>query len=133
MMTPRVQDVMSFELAQAIALDTFHSLRPVDQVPQWLAGAATLGGFKDAQNRWIISLTVTPRIELEPNEAWEDLNGRRVLTRIHPLTGEKRIVISHPSPEPVVVFSATIDPVQKTVTVLVDVNPATLDADQFER
>ena len=132
-MSPKVQDVMSFELAQAIALDTFHSLRPVDQVPQWLAGAATLGGFKDAQKRWTMSLTLTPRIALEPNEAWEDRGGRRVLTRIHPVTGEKRIVISRPSPEPVVVFSATIDPVQKTVTVLVDVDPATLDADQFEQ
>jgi hypothetical protein len=124
---------MDFETAAAFVLEHFFTSHPKASLPEWFADCATLGGTKDAQMRWILNFTVVPKLQLQADEFWEERNGKSVLAKLDPKTGQKRIVIHRKANEVVVIFQAIVDPETGQVTVLIDSDLSAMDGSIYER
>jgi hypothetical protein len=66
---------MDYDTALAFALDEFERRHPRESWPGWLSRCMVWGGQRDAQRRWVMSLTATPNEPLGSNEFCGEVGG----------------------------------------------------------
>jgi hypothetical protein len=114
------------------AFAQFEKRHPRETRPEWLKRCMMESYSKDKQGRFIVSFTLTPRIPLEPNEHWEEINGERKLVLLDPITGKKLVVLHRSPREVITIFEAVVDPETSEVTVLVDRDLSSIKGEELE-
>ena len=123
---------MNYDEAIALANEALFGHYTQPALPPWFAACVTVGGFKNRQAKWVIRYTAIPYSPLLENQHWDEINGHRVVVEITPLTGERNIVISRPSPEPIVIFEVLIDPSVHSIEILTCKDLAIIDSESLE-
>lgn len=123
---------MDDERAILAAFARFEKRHPRETRPEWLRRCMMDSYAKDNQGRFVVSFTLTPKIPLEPNQYWEEIDGERKLVRVDPVTGKKLYVLHRTPPEVITIFKAVVDPETSEVTVLVDLDLSSFKGEDLE-
>ena len=110
----------------------FEKRHPRETWPEWLKRCMMESYSKDKQGRFIVSFTLTPTIPLEPNEYWEEIDGKRTLIYVDSVTGKKLIVLHRAPPVVITIFEAVFDPETSEVRVLVDLDLSNIRGEDLE-
>jgi hypothetical protein len=119
--------VKAFDRALELFLDSFLRVHPKESWPAWFKTCTAYGGQEDAKNIWRFSFTGVPSSVLGPGESWEEAPNGYVLVKTDPESKERRYIISNAAREVVVIFEATVDLFSGNVTILSDMDLASID------
>ena len=123
----------TYNIAVNIAWKEFEEKHPRESWPEWLTKCMRVSGTKSPNNKWLVKMTVLPKVQLKPNQHWEEINGNRVLVNTDPITAEERIVIcGGPAVDVEVLFMAEVDHVNGSAKVITDANLELLDGTKYE-
>lgn len=125
---------MDFDTAKRLAVAKFMEIHPIESLPDWVDRSITIGGTVNFDKMWQIEFTICEKEPLRENEFWEERNGRKVLMKMDPSTGQKMVILSRRQEVlPIVAFRVLIDPNTSAVGVLIDSNFEEMDGDAYER
>lgn len=120
-----------YDIAVNIAWKEFESRH--SSLPEWLNKCIRISGSKNSKNKWLIKLSVLPKIKLQPNQHVEEINGNSVLVNTNPLTGEERIVIcGGPSVDIEILFQIEVDIFNNSTAIITDTELGLLDGTKYE-
>lgn len=110
---------MDSETAIAFAGNEFEKRHPREAWPEWLRSCTVIDYHKDQQNRFVVSFSVSMAEPLQPDEYWEEIEGKRRIVKVIPGSAERFIVSMTPSHSKVY-FRAIVDSETAAATVIVD-------------
>lgn len=111
-----------YDIAYSLAIKKFEERHPKEKQPEWLERYFLITGIKNEHRNWIIRKILFHKIQLKPNQRWEQsLKGNPLLIEVDPITKKESVNISGGYPADFeVIFEVEINLANHSVTVLVD-------------
>lgn len=126
------QKIDFYNEAVGITWTGFEMRHPRELWPEWFTKCITVSGTKNHNKNWVMRITVVPQMPLETNQHWGKRNGKRVLYRTDPITGEERIIIGRTPKAVEVIFEVEVDFIKASATVITDTDLSLLDGTKYE-
>lgn len=109
------------EKALEIFVDELLRLHPKESWPSWFTSYTDLTEIPtDNPSEYKLAIAALQKKVLGPNEWYEEIDGKEVLTKLIPGTDEKGYVINTHESDMVIIFEASIDLETSRLRVLTD-------------